>query len=150
MNNQHSRGSTQQGVGLIEVMIALFILAFGALAIGNVQLTALSSANISTSHFAVNSIAEEIAEKIKADSAQAANGLYNTTFDEATAMAGMNPQVTSLVNTTKQAAASSLKDGALQIACTPTDCTVSLRWRESITAGQTQQIYNLRFPLHFN
>ncbi|MEM7257986.1 MAG: prepilin-type N-terminal cleavage/methylation domain-containing protein, partial [Pseudomonadota bacterium] len=66
----------QRGVGLIEVMTALFILAFAALAISNVQITALSGVTISTSHFAISTISEEIAEHLKADPAQAADTAF--------------------------------------------------------------------------
>jgi type IV pilus assembly protein PilV len=141
-------GSTaQRGVGLIEVMIALFILTFGALAIGNVQMTALSSVTISSSHYAISSITEEIAEQLKADSDQAAAGSYNTLFSEAASTTAMPVPVAGFIDHSKQATAAALSDGALQIDCAATACTVSLRWTEPQTGSAAQQFYNLRFPL---
>ena len=44
----------EDGVGLIEVMIALAVIVFAALAISNVQSRSLVSMNISDTHFSVN------------------------------------------------------------------------------------------------
>ena len=143
-------GNKQSGVGLIEVMIALFILAFGALAIGNVQMSALFSVQVSSSHYAINNIAEGIAEHLKADPFQASTGIYNTVYTETAGTNAMPVTVRNFVSNSKVAAATELKDGELQIDCTTTECTVSLRWSDFSIAGQALQFYNLRVPLHFN
>lgn len=137
----------QQGVGLIEVMIALFILAFGALAIGNMQASALHAVSISTSHFDVNSISEEILEHLKADPTQAGSGAYNTTFAETAAAAAVPTERATIINGWKGRVAKALPDGATEVTCITTECTVSLRWRESVTSGSTQQLYRLKVPL---
>lgn len=141
----------QSGVGLIEVLTALFILAFGALAISNVQISALTGVNVSTSHFAISTLTEEIAEQLKADPVQAGNGTYNTTYSDTTALPGTPTAVATFINDRKQATATHLTNGALQIDCAAANCDVSLRWQERLTGtGLTEQFYNLRIPLSNN
>ena len=57
----------QTGIGLIEVMLAMLIFAFTALAVGNMQTVSLGSANIANIHDDANSFAFEILEVLKAD-----------------------------------------------------------------------------------
>ncbi len=140
----------QSGIGLLEVMIALFILAFGALAIGNVQVSALTSVTISTSHFAVSKLTEEIAEHIKSDAFLAGQGAYNTTFTETAAQTTVPVQQAQVINNWKSAAANALPSGATQVNCTTTECTISLRWRERSISGASNQLYNLKIPLQVN
>lgn len=135
------------GVGLIEVMIALFILTFGALAIASMQASALSAVRISSSHYEVSSISEEILAHLKADSAGAGSGVYNTTFDETAAAETVSAERGEFINEWKNKVAFTLSDGATQINCDTTECTVSLRWREAVSTGTSQQIYNLKVPL---
>lgn len=139
--------TNERGVGLIEVMIALFILAFGALAIGNMQASALSAVFISTSHYQVSSISEEILEHLKADATQAGLGAYNTTFAKTTADATVPTQRAKVINSWKNRVADVLPSGAAEIDCTITECSVSLRWRESVSVGVSQQFYRLKIPL---
>lgn len=128
-------------------MAALFILAFGALAIGNMQASALSAVSISTSHYDVSSLSEEILEHLKADPEQAGLGIYNTTFADAAAAATVPADRAAIINGWKNRVADLLPLGATQVACNTTECTVSLRWREVVTSGTTQQLYHLKVPL---
>ncbi|MEM7257098.1 MAG: hypothetical protein AAF404_06895, partial [Pseudomonadota bacterium] len=78
-------------------------------------------------------------------------GIYNTTYGETTARAGIPATVATFVNARKQATATQLNNGALRIDCAATNCDVSLRWRERLTnTGLTEQFYNLRIPLNSN
>lgn len=149
-NRNEGFGGHEQGVGLIEVMVALFILAFAALAIANMQTSSLVAVKISSNHLNVSSISEEITEHLKADTVQAGLGTYNTLFAETEAAAGLAAEYKTIINAWKSRTAELLPDGATEISCTTTDCTVSLRWRESIVAGENQQLYNLKVPLEAN
>lgn len=142
--------NNEQGVSLLEVMIALFILAFGALAIANMQTNSLVAVKISSNHLNVSSISEEIVEHLKADTTQASQGTYNTLFADTAAIPGLADEYSDIINSWKNRTAELLPDGATQINCADTECTVSLRWRESIVAGVTQQVFNLKVPLEAN
>ena len=140
----------QRGVTLIEVMIALFILVFGALAIANMQVSAMSSAKVASSHFAVSNIADEVLEQLKADYTEAGQGAYNTAFADSAAAVTVPAQRAAIINGWKSATAAALPEGTIEITCIITECTVSLRWRENVTGSVTQQLYNLRTPLQGN
>ncbi len=139
------RPGCQAGVGLIEVMIALFVLAFGALAIANLQTSALVATHHSSSHFALNSIGSEILEHLKADAAEAAAGSYNTDYAQL-AVDASAPRAAE-INRWKSRVASALGAGATRINCSATNCAVSLRWDEQIGSGSGQQFYNVNVPL---
>lgn len=141
------RRARQSGIGLIEVLIALFILAFGALAISNMHTDSLIGLKVSSNHLQVNSISNEIAEQLKAVSGDANDGLYNTGFGDAAADAGLPVEVAALINSWKQLTAQSLPAGQLNIQCAADLCSLSLQWRESITDGQNTQTYNVRVPI---
>ncbi len=148
--NQSNRHIGELGVGLIEVMIALFILAFAVLALGNMQASSLVAVNVSSKHLDVNSISEEILEHLKADPVQAGLGAYDTLFEETEAAGGVTPARAGIINGWKSRTATLLPEGTAQVACIVTECTVSLRWREAIVPGSTHQTFNLKVPLEIN
>jgi type IV pilus assembly protein PilV len=137
----------QRGVGLIEVLIALFVLAFGSLAISNMHTDSLMGLKVSSTHLQVNSISNEIAEYLKSDPDEANTGTYNTAFSDLSAASGLPTETATLINSWKQLTAQSLPAGQLNIQCATDLCTVSVQWRESHTDGVATQTYNVRVPL---
>ncbi len=137
----------QYGVGLLEVLIALFILAFGSLAISNMHTDSLIGLKVSSTHLQMNSISNEIAEYLKSDPDEANNGTYNTAFTDTTAPTGLPVETSALINSWKQLTANALPSGQLNIQCAADLCTVSLQWRESHTDGVDTQTYNVRVPI---
>lgn len=136
---------TQQGVGLIEVMIALFIFAFGSLAIGNMLAGSLSAVHFSASHLALDTISREITEHLKANSARAGLGGYNTTFVETTAAANVYDE--NIINSWKSRV-DSLLSGETEIQCTTSNCLLSISWKEYTGTDSNEQVYNLNVPLY--
>ena len=67
----------QSGIGLIEVILAMLIFAFAALAAGNIQTVSLGSANVANMHDDVNAFAHEMLEALKADRGNATAMQYN-------------------------------------------------------------------------
>lgn len=139
--------STQSGVGLIEVMLAVFLLAFGALAAGRVNTVALTSARTAEVHSSVSNLGHEILEILKADPESAANGGYNVQFLQQTPTNAPSDLVNNLVAEWKARVGSELPDGTGSIDCDITACTVSLSWREHLIPGQDRMSYNLRTSL---
>ncbi len=137
----------QSGVGLVEVLFAIVIFAFGALAIGNTNILSLTSIRTAEVHGNVNNIAHEMLEILKADSASAIDGLYNIGFDQA-APNGTGANIpTNLVSEWRTRLQSELPDGTGMIDCDTNSCTVSLRWRERVIPGQDTITYNVRASL---
>ena len=65
------------GVGLIEVMVALFVVAVGLLSASRLQLAALQGARESDTRAAVSLVLEGVAERARANAAGLDAGLYD-------------------------------------------------------------------------
>lgn len=135
----------QSGVGLVEVMFAIVIFAFGALAIGNTNILSLTSIRTAEVHGNVNNIAHEMLEILKSDSSSAIDGNYNLSFDEE--VPAGNPIASGLITEWRARLQRELPDGAGQIQCDDNNCTVSLRWRERIIPSSDTVTYNVRASL---
>jgi Tfp pilus assembly protein PilV len=138
------------GVGLIEVMAALFVFALGALAIANMQGTAITNVKTSDSHFAINSLGEEIAEHLKASAVVAGSGNLNTDFSESVVSSSVPSVHAATINGWKKRVSDVLPQGQSRIACVIDSCDVSLQWRGAGLSGVSTQTYNLKFPLADN
>lgn len=150
IERQCSGGGREQGVGLIEVMAALFIFAVGALAIANMQGTAITNVKTSDSHFAISSLGEEIAEHLKASAVAAGAGTLNTEFSESVVSSSVPSVHAGYINGWKQRVTDVLPQGQSRIACVADSCDVSLQWRGAGLSGVSMQTYNLKFPLSVN
>ena len=124
------RGSA--GVGLVEVLVAVTILAFGLLGIAAMQATALRNRHsaVERSQAVVRTYA--ILERMRANHAVAANGGYDLA-----AMTCNAPVATDLVTTDQRAWILSLKDGlgpsacGQVVGCGGNDCTIIVQWDDS-------------------
>lgn len=137
----------QSGVSLIEVLVAMFILAFGALAIVNLHTASAIAIGHSADHFRISELSQGIVEQLKADSSRAAAGDYNTGFAEATAKPGSSDGVTKKINSWKTTVARSIPRGETSIQCDADECDVVLRWHEVSHDGVADQTFNVKTPL---
>ena len=138
--------TTVSGAGLVEVMIALFIFAFGALAIASMQATAIQATHYSSDHLALDSVSRGITEHLKANTSRASLGDYNTGFDELNVDAS-RPDA-AIINGWKNRVSSLLHSGATQIQCTASNCMITIRWKEYTGNDSDEQLYNLNIPLY--
>lgn len=137
----------QSGVGLLEVLIAIFILAFGSIAIVNLQTSSVLAITISADHFKINELSQEIAEQLKADSKSAAAGEYNTGFAETAAATGTPLLIAQKINQWKTSMARSTTNGETSIACNLTECNIGLKWYEISHDDVSNQVFNLKTPI---
>lgn len=77
--NPRVGGSTQRGLGLIEVLVAVLILSIGLLGVGLVQLRTLSGNNSSMARSMAVVASYSILESMRADRANALAAAYNDT-----------------------------------------------------------------------
>ena len=120
------------GVGLVEVLVAVAILAFGLLGIAAMQATALRNRHsaVERSQAVVRTYA--ILERMRANHAVAANGGYDLA-----AMTCNAPVATDLVTTDLRAWILSLKAGlgpsacGQVVGCGGNDCTIIVQWDDS-------------------
>jgi len=137
----------QQGVSLLEVLIAMFILTFGALAIVNLQTASTIAMSSSADHFKINELSQTMIEQLKADSGRAAIGDYNTDFTEAAGPATASADVNSRIRAWKATMSRSTPLGEASIDCDADECTIGLRWYEISHDGSTHQTFNAKTPL---
>ena len=147
MNNPIGHSKNQQGIGIVEMLVAVFILAFGSLAIFNLQTSSLLAAASSTDHFKINEISQNIAEQLKSDSNRAASGEYNTNFEDIAAATDSTVLVANRINNWKTTVSRSMLNGQTQIVCDNTSCTVALKWVEYSHDGVSEQVFNLKTAL---
>ena len=77
----------QRGIGLIEVLIAVFILAVGMLGLANMQLAAKRASYEATQRSIATSLARDIVEKMRANPDQLAAYVVTGIGDEASLLA---------------------------------------------------------------
>lgn len=140
MNSNHFK---QHGVGLIEVMIALAVMMFAALAISNVQTSAFISMKITDTHFSVNELSQDMLEILRANKTDAKTGDYNLNFDSTIELDPTANPVLISIAAWKKDIQDELPDGAGQIVCDDSRCQVSLRWKENVDGTYTDQFYHI-------
>jgi len=140
-------GPKQAGITLIEVLIAMFILAFGSLAIVNLQTSSAIAIGSSADHFRINELSLGIVEQLKADTTNAAAGNYNTDFADTEAPANTPVQVANRINAWKTSIARSIPQGETRIQCTESECDIALKWYELSHSGVSDQTFNIKTPL---
>ncbi len=89
---------TQRGVGLIEVLIAVLVLAIGLLGVAWVQTRALSNNNSSVARSMAVMATYSILEAMRADLANAKGGSYNGTIAASSCPAAGTPVATQQLN----------------------------------------------------
>lgn len=128
----------EQGVGLVEVIIALVIIMIAALGIGNLQTSSLTTVQASSVHFAVDQLSSEMLETIRANSAAAASGSFDladgtSSNDEVLAW---NARVAENIST-----------GVGNIECSSDFCDVVISWTEEIDGTDSTKSFETRTPL---
>lgn len=154
--------STQQGLGLVEVMISLVILLIAALATARMQSTGMISAQYSSFHLSLDHLSSEMLETLRAHSDDAEAGVFN--FDMVPADAGGTNNAdagtgattgTGGGGTTMDARMQAwntritqiFPDGAGRVNCVGGFCDVVISWVEEIDGNYHRQFYNTRTSL---
>jgi type IV pilus assembly protein PilV len=127
------------GVGMIEVLIAVVILAFGLLGIAALQLTALrkSQSSLERSQATVETYA--ILDAMRANRAAARIGAYNLTTMTCSAPdpgSLARRDLANWINSLKQ----NLGDSACaMVVCGSVECTISVQWNDTRAKGASDQ-----------
>ena len=139
--------NNQSGIGLIEVILAMLIFAFAALAAGNMQTISMSTANIANIHNNANNFAHEMLEVVKADRDNAKDAYYNIAFADPTpVMAGTSDPI-ELVADWRSRIANQLPDGLGEVICDDDACQVSIQWRQYSVTGNGTKTYSMKTSL---
>jgi type IV pilus assembly protein PilV len=137
---------TQKGVGLIEVLAAVFIMTIGVLAIAHLQTASLVASKNSADFFEINELSHKILEQLKADRSNAAKGAYNFSFGDSTGGGG-NADIVQNVGAWNTEMGLIVHQGQVSVDCDTEECQVSLRWNETSHDGEGQEVFNLKSPI---
>lgn len=132
------------GFGLIEVMIAVLVLAVGMLGVG-ATLTATLRNNQSAMHRTQAAIQAQAAmDMMRADKPNAVIGRYNLTSWTCNAPADDNPQGAVLASWMGAIKRELGPDACGRINCSNLSCAVDVRWDDSRgQGGNAAQVYSI-------
>jgi type IV pilus assembly protein PilV len=133
------------GVGLIEVLVAVTILAFGLLGIAAMQATTLRNSQSASARSEATVATYAILERMRANYSVASNGGYNLA-----AMTCSPPTPTDLVTRDQhdwiEAMQANMGDSACgQIEdCGGLTCKITIRWNDSRGSGKATELEELK------
>lgn len=138
----------QRGVSLIEVLVALFVLAFGMLGIAGMQTMAMKANQSAFERNAAVISASSIVERIRSNQRWERDGSYNRALPTGACTA---PEGTDRVSVDISNWLDELKDnlganacGGINCAGTPVFCRISVRWDDSrVQGGSAAQIFEV-------
>ncbi len=138
----------QSGVSLIEVLVALFVLAFGMLGIAGMQTMAMKANQSAFERNAAVIAAYSIAERMRSNQTAARAGAYNLEMAEDGCAAPEGTQVATVdIRDWLNGLAVNLGEGACgSIACTgsPVSCRVVVRWDDSrVRTGSAEHTFEV-------
>ncbi|TCO76308.1 type IV pilus modification protein PilV [Chromatocurvus halotolerans] len=131
--------SRQRGVGMIEVLIAIVVVALGVLAIIRMQTNMVRTNQSALMRSQATLLVYDMTDRLRVDRQSAIDGLYNRGFDDAVPGGG-----TLLANETAEwlaRVAEYLPQGAGAIASNGNLVTVSVRWDDS-RGEQPAQVFS--------
>ena len=138
----------QRGVGLIETLVAVLVLAIGVLGVGAMLMTSLRNNQSSMERTQAVIQTSAMMDVMRANKAEAIIGRYNLSSWTCNAPAADNP-----VGASQNAWLGAVKaelgpQSCGRILCSSLACEVHVRWNDSRGAsGNDQQVYTLRSRL---
>lgn len=125
---------TQIGLGMIEVLIAGFVLSVGFMGVAALQTRSVATNNSTMARSAAMLAGYSILEVMRVDKTQALKGAYNKTVT-ADACPGGGSLAKNQISLLCQQLGEHLgaeKSTSAQVACTPTgDCSVTVQFKEA-------------------
>ena len=141
INSSHARSmESQRGASLIEVLVAVLVLAIGMLGIAALQSMTLKNTQSASDRTAAIIQGYAILDMLRANREDAMAGLYNEGYRCAAPTSS-----TSRINADRAAWIAQLHDSVGASACSRVDCNanscvVGVRWNdERATGGDTEQ-----------
>jgi len=131
-----SAGNKQRGVGMIELLIALVVVAIGVLGVSRAQLAMVKANHNALLRAHANTLAYDMSDRLRADRVAARAGAYDRTLDDGV------PTGTTLTALELAdwlgALATTLPDGTGGIARAGDNLIVTVRWDETRGQGAAQ------------
>lgn len=126
--------SQQRGVGLIEVLIAVVVLAIGLLGLAGLQIRTLRDNESASSRGIAVVQTHSIIDAMRADRQNAVNGLFDVDFTTADPTGSTFREVS--IRAWRASLTAVLGAAAKgKIDCDGADCTITVRWDDSRATG---------------
>lgn len=133
MLSNKSFSRSMSGIALIEVLVTALVLAVGIMGMAGLQLKSVQFNQASYLRSQANVLAYDMMDRMRLNSERARNGEYDMSY--ASTSSG-----TSLLATDRREwlllISQNLPSGQGSIDCDETQCTVSIRWKESAEADE--------------
>jgi type IV pilus assembly protein PilV len=129
-----SNRSRQAGLTLIEILIAVLIISIGLLGVAGLQAFSLRNNHDALMRSHASALAADIADRMRANRADALAQRYDTTFGATRAVTGSPPPLADFdVNEWLNTLAAQLPSGLGQVDVDPATniALISIRWGES-------------------
>ena len=136
-NLHHAPLAQQRGFTLVEVMIVFFVLSVGLLGMAALQMKSMQYNQSSYIRSQATLAAYDILDRMRVNKAVALAGTYNVLVTDP------DPTGTSIaatdIQTWRAFLASTLPGGLGQVQCVSatSQCSVTVRWVDRVTGGQT-------------
>lgn len=131
--------SRQKGVGLIEILITVLVLAIGLLGLAGLQMTSMRNNQSSAERSVAIVQSYSIIEAIRADIDSAKSGRFNINADAEPAGATFPAKV--LTRWRQELKANLGDDATGSVSCSNTRCTIVVQWDDSrgLAGSEAQQ-----------
>lgn len=120
--------SLQRGVTLLEVLIAVLVLAVGLLGLAALQARALQENQGAYQRTQASILAYDMLDRMRANRPSVVAGTYNIGFDDDAPTGNAVPQVD--LKTWKAELAALLSQGDGRVVCVGAQCVVTVQWFE--------------------
>jgi len=123
------RRQRQAGVGLIEVLIAILVVALGVLGVARLQTSMLRSNQSALLRSQASLLAYDLSDRMRADIQAARDGLYNRDFTDALPSSGtfQDDELAEWLTRVDER----LPEGEGAVATAGDSVTISVRWDDS-------------------
>jgi type IV pilus assembly protein PilV len=144
--SRFKRLKAQAGVSLVEILVAVLVLALGLLGMAGMQARAIKSSNSSYSRTQAVMLSYYMMDAMRADKVAAMAATYD--MDKTCATTDPDISGTGLANTTRRDWIGSLRKNLVdlpttcgEIACSGDVCTVTVYWDDSLAGGLEDQTF---------
>lgn len=127
------------GVGMIEVLIAIVVLAFGLLGIAALQMATLRSSQSSLERSQAMVQTYAILDAMRANREEARIGRYNLTAMTCAAPDRGSLAMNDLANWIDSLKQTLGESACAQVVCGSVECEISVQWDDSRAKGETEK-----------